>query len=279
MFLSKQIKFLVKIYLGSIEAYYFLPLMKLKSERLSIRRKIKLIKLNFPEIKNYYNGQKPEYQTFLVEELKNYKIKTISFSHGLAVNSPYLNYDVCYFFSRMQKRFFIGNFKTNYFKFDLSLRTNKEFYKRDLALVFIHQNIMTGNKTKLKKNYKTILQFIIKASNDYTLKVPVFIKFHPASTEKDKIPLGNISEIKRIEDLPRKYKFIAVTYFSTYVIELLDKMPFLIINPNDNLNLKFHFPWKDDLFVNNYIEFKRKIMELKDQKNYKDLWKNEMKYY
>ncbi|MFX0134327.1 MAG: hypothetical protein ACFFDN_11875, partial [Candidatus Hodarchaeota archaeon] len=128
-----------------------------------------------------------------------------------------------------------------------------------------------GKSRALALAYKEIIDYIDKITRD--LKIPVFAKYHPKSTEKDKILSNRIIIIENINDLPPDYQYLAVTFYSTYSIELLEIMPFLIINPHGILNTKYFFPQNDLIYVKDYDEFKEKIKKFIDTPNYYyDYW-------
>lgn len=250
-----------------------LGLVNIMVQRNALDNYVKYLNKNFPFIREFYT--KEEFDTgttYLTEKLQIHKIKVINSAHGLGVYCPYINYDEFYVFSRSQKNYYFGSSKFKYFNLDLSLENLKNNIKK-IGLLFIGQTILSRESSPtLRAAYKKIIKYIEQITQEFHF--PVFVKYHPNSIDTDKIFSKNVNIIQKIQDLPVEYNFIALTFFSTYVYELLNIFPFLIINPQGNVNLKYHFPKNESIYVKSYQEFKEKINKfLKNPMHYYEYWK------
>ena len=68
-----------------------------------------------------------------------------------------------------------------------------------------------------------------------------------------------INIIDNLSDLPLDYNYLSITLTSSFVIELLKFMPFLIINPHNKINMNYIFPRNNFFIVNDYNQLKAKI--------------------
>lgn len=266
----------IKIYFSSFPAQIKIPLLQIIKERMEIDDIIRYINIKFPSIKEFYTKEEffPE-SVYLTEKLKKSKIKVINSAHGIGVYGTIVNYDLFYIFTKIQKNHYNGRgtAKLEFFKSIEPLKKEQDT-KKDFALLFIHQNVLSTPSRKSKSSstlYKEILSYIEKIALD--LDIPVFAKYHPGSTKKDKILSNNIKIIEKIEDLPNKYNYLATTLHSSYVLELLETMPFLIINPQNRINMKDFFPNNRSIYALTYKEFREKIEEFfENQESYYEYW-------
>jgi hypothetical protein len=107
------------------------------------------------------------------------------------------------------------------------------------------------------------------------IDVPIYAKYHPSSKEIDMILSDNIKIIKDISELPEEYKYVSLTYFSSYAITLLKEMPFFLINPNGKMNLKYIYPDFREMYIESYDKLKSKMnLMLKDKNAYYEYWKD-----
>ena len=265
--------------------FSFLPKeFKISMFRVLIQRKeiddlIKKIKKYFPNIEEFYTGNKIySGATYLNEKLSELRIKTINFSHGLGLACPYVNYDIFYVFSKMQRNYYIGTSTFKYFISKLSKMRKENLINKKLALFFIGQTLLSDTSLKLTSIYEKVISFVEKITLD--LKIPTYVKYHPGSTTKDKILSNKIVIVDKIEDLPLDYNYLAVTLYSTYVVELLNLMPFMIINPQEKMNMKYYFPNNDSIYAKTYQEFKDKVNKLmKDTNYYLEYWNKIISQY
>ncbi len=237
------------------------------------------LKKNFSCIQDFYTGNKIYLgATYLNERLEEMRIKTINFSHGLGLACPYVNYDIFYVFSKMQRNYYLGTSTFKYFILKLPIKKKEDIGNKKLALLFISQTLFSDTSLKLTSTYKKVISFIERITLD--LKIPVYAKYHPGSTEKDKILSNKIKIVEKIEDLPSDYNYLAVTLYSTYVVELLNFMPFIILNPQERMNMKYYFPNIDSIYAITYQEFKDKIDKLmKDTNYYLKYWNEIISHY
>ena len=256
-----------------------IPLFQIAIQRIEIDDIVKNIRKNFSYIQEFYANINSNPGTFyLTEKLKESKIKVIFFSNGLGVNCPFVNYDVFYIFSKFQRSYYFGTSTFKHFKSKLSKKRKENITNEKLALFFVGQTLLSDPSLKLASTYKKVISFIEKISSD--LKIPTYAKYHPGSTEKDKILSDKINIVDKIEDLPSNYKYLAVTLYSTYVVELLNLMPFIIINPQEKINMKYYFPNNDSIYAKIYQEFKDKVNKLmKDTNYYFEYWNKIISHY
>jgi len=265
----------VKIYLKSYPNEIKLNMVQILIEREWIDKFLIYIIKKFPYIQEFYT--KEEYYTgttYLSQKLKENNIKTINYAHGLGVYCPIVNYDEFYVFSKMQASYYDGCTKFKYFGSKSPLTIKNYDKDNSIALLFICQNILSHiNSNSIKDSYKKIIQFVEKLALD--MKIQIFAKYHPLSKDVDMILSKNIQIIDNIEALPKGYNYLALTFYSTYSVDLLNQMPFLILNPNEKVNLQYHFPNKDILYVKTYNELKKRIEDfLYNSKNYYEYWNN-----
>ena len=268
----KAFKKALNISLSSFPHDLKIALFDIIIQRIKIDDLVIQINKNFPDIREFYTDDNYNFgKTYLTERLKESNIKVIGYSHGVGLQSPLVNFDVFYVLSKMQRSFYLGNSKFKYFHFDPSIEKKDNNSKKPFALFFICQNIFSYESPKFTAIYQTVITFIEQIVKEYDF--PVFAKYHPGSTDNDKILSEKILIIEKIEDLPSDYNYLAITLSSTYAIELINIMPFLVINPQKKINLKYLFPENNHFYVNNYQEFKRKIEKLlKNPQYYNEYW-------
>lgn len=263
------IKIAIRNYFSLIPKKLKIPFLHVIIARLEIDDYIEYLTKEFPDIKEFYTKEEflPS-TTYLTDLLKKKNIKVINFAHGLGVYCPIVNYDEFYVFSKLQKDYYISsssNFR--YFKMEiLPIRQPKDV-TRDFAVVFIAQTILSSiNSIIIKAAYKKTVEFIESLVRD--LNIPIFVKYHPNSKEVDKIFSDKIKIIEKISDLPSNYNFLSITLYSTYVFELLNRMPFLIINPKNKVNLKYYFPDDNNISANSYKDIKDKLKRFLTEPDY-----------
>jgi len=269
-------KIAIKIFFSSFPLNFKIPLLHIIKERMEIDDFINFIRIKFPSIEEFYTREEfhPE-SVYLTERLKELKIKVINSAHGLGVYGTFVDYDIFYVFTKIQQEHYskLSNSKFELFKSINTLKKESNI-KKNIALFFIHQNVLSTPYRKSIDSiniYKELLNYIEKITLD--LNITVFAKYHPGSNEKDKILSNNIKIVEKIEDLPNKYNYLATTLHSSYVLELLESMPFLIINPQNKINMKDFFPDDNSFYIKNYNEFKEKILKFQEnQKNYYEYW-------
>lgn len=270
------IKIAIKIYFSSFPIYLKIPLLEIIKERMEIDDLCNFIKVKFPSVKEFYTKEEflPE-SIYLTEKLKKLKIKVINSAHGLGVYGTIINYDVFYVFTKIQQDYYKKDSNTKFELFNpISSLKQDSINNKEIALFFIHQNVLStpSRKSEVSRRiYKEIIEYIEKIASE--LKIAVFAKYHPGSTEKDKLLSNNINIIYKIEDLPEEYKYIAITLHSSYVLELLESMPFLVVNPYNQINMKDFFPEDNAFYANTYKDFKEKIQKfLEDREMYHKYW-------
>ncbi len=265
----KLIKIAIRNYFSLIPKKLKIPFLHVIIARLEIDDYIEYLTKEFPDVKEFYTKEEflPS-TTYLTELLKKRNIKVINFAHGLGVYCPIVNYDEFYVFSKVQKDYYISS-STNfrYFETEISPIRQKKDITQDFAIVFIAQSILSSiNSITIKAAYKKTVEFIESLVRD--LNIPIFVKYHPNSKEVDKIFSDKIKIIEKISDLPSNYNFLSITLYSTYVFELLNRMPFLIINPKNKVNLKYYFPDENNIFANSYKDLKDKLKRFLTEPNY-----------
>ena len=234
------------------------------------------IKNKFPSVKEFYTKEEflPE-SVYLTEKLKELKIKVINSAHGLGVYGTIINYDVFNVFTKIQKDHYNRSSNTKFELFNpINSLRQESISNKEIAIFFIHQNVLSSPSRKSSVSsriYEEILDYIEKIALD--LNIPVFVKYHPGSTKKDKVLSNNINVVDEIEDLQNEYKYIAITLHSSYVLELLGSMPFLVVNPYNHINMKELFPEDNAFYANTYRDFKEKIQKfLEDREMYYKYW-------
>lgn len=270
------VKIAIKIYFSSFPAYIKIPLIQIMKERMEIDELVRYINEKFPLIKEFYTKEEflPE-SVYLTEKLKKSKIKIINSAHGLGIYGTIVNYNLFYIFTKKQEEHYKEKGNTKFKLFQSIRPINKENeIKQDFALFFIHQNILSTPSRKSKISidiYKQILSYIEKIALD--LNIPVFAKYHPGSTEKDKVLSNNIKIVEKIEDMSKKYNYLATTLHSSYVLELLELMPFLIINPQNQIDMKYLFPDDNSFYTKTYKDFREKIKKFLENRDiYYEYW-------
>ena len=264
----------LQICLSSFPKEFKIALFEILIERMKIDEIVNKIEIDFPDIQEFYTGNKVYLgTTYLNEELKKLGIKTINFTHGLGSSCPYVNYDIFYVFSKMQRNYYLGTSTFKYFKTAIFKKRKEREVNKKFALFFVGQSLLSYTSLKL-----TSISFVEKISSD--LEIPIYAKYHPSSTEKDKILSDKITIVDKIEDLPSGYNYLAITFYSTYVVELLNLMPFIIINPEKKMNMKYLFPDNDSIYAITYQDFKDKINKLIiDPNYYVKYWNEIISYY
>lgn len=258
----------LKIYLLSLPAEIRFSLIQVVMERILIDDFINYIRKMFPKVKEFYT--KEEYfigTTYLTEKLKNNKIKTINYAHGIGSYCPIVNYDEFYVFSKAQAKYYLSSSKFKYYEFKVPKIKDKISIDKNFALFFICQNVIS-HVISLTINifYKKTLEFIEQLAIDFN--IPVYAKYHPDSKDSDKILSKNIIIIEDVRNLPKEFNYLALTFGSTLSMDLLDKMPFLIVNPGKIDYIKYKFPSEDFILINTYQELRNKIERFLTEKNY-----------
>ncbi len=269
------LKIAIKIYFNSFPKELKLPLIKVFTERVEIDNILVYLKKKFPDLYEFYTSDEifPS-SVYLAQKLKDLKIKVINIAHGSGIFCPMVNYDEFYIVSKIQKNHYQGTSNFKFYTSRIHLEKIKSFPEREFAIIFIGQNILSSpmiKSPKIKSAYKEVINLLEKIAINY--KFPVYAKYHPNSTVIDKILSDNIKIIKNIEDLPKDYNYLAITSGSTYVLELLSSMPFYLINPQNKLDLRYHFPDNELIYARNFQELKSRIDKfLKDQRYFREYW-------
>ncbi len=261
----------IKIYFGSIPNEFKISILQIIINRIEIDDLVNFIKNNFPYIREFYTSEDGFPQTtYMTEKIQESNIKVINLAHGLNVYGPIVNYDLFYVFSKIQKNQYMGTSKFKFYKMDMPKKKNKNLLQKKFALFFICTCFL--NSRPYNSAYKDVIDYIERIARDYN--IPIYAKYHPRSIARDKILSKKIIIINEIEDLPREYYYLAITLSSTYVMELLNSMPFLIINHQNKLNLGIYYPTDDFTYVKTYQEFKEKIEKfMKNPNYYNEYWK------
>jgi hypothetical protein len=266
---SYIIKEAIRIYLTPLPHDFKIHFLQIIIQRNLIDDFINYFKNLFPNIQEFYTGYE-FYQglVYLTEKLRGKKIKVIFFEHGIGIwHNPIANYDLFYVFSKLQQNYYYGNSKFKYFKFNFPLKKKEnDLSKKKFALLFICTVFSKTQTYNFNSTYKEVINYIERIAREY--EFPVYAKYHPFSSEHDKILSKKIIIIDKIEDLPKEYKFLSLTLISTYIVELLNSMPFLLINPQKKLDLNFFLPNTDFVYVNTYQEFREKIEKFMNNPSY-----------
>lgn len=262
----------LSIYFSSLPNEIKIGLINIIIQRISLDDFIEYIQKKFPDIKEFYT--KEEYftgTTYLTEKLKNEKIKTINYAHGVGSYCPIVNYDEFYVFSKAQANYYLSSSKFKVYEVAPSKKKEKTNLNTKLALFFICQNLLShASSPTIKSSYKDVIKFIEQLAVDYD--IPIFAKYHPASKESDKILSKSIIIVDDTKDLPEDNYYLALTFGSTYSMDLLGDMPFLLVNPTD-FYLKYTFPNEDFILAKSYQELKKKIKKLiTDREYYYQYW-------
>ena len=259
----------IRIYLTcSLPHELKIQILQIYIQRIGIDDFINCIKKNFTHIREFYTGHEfYEGLVYLTEKLRELNIKIIIFEIGIGMSlSPIINSDLFYVFSKLQKNLFYGTSKFKYYKLNLPLKRNIDYSKKKFALFFICEVFEKTPTPRYNSTYKEVINYIEQIARDY--EFPVYAKYHPISTAHDKIFSKKIEIVEKIEDLPQEYYYLSTLMVSTYALELLNLMPFLIINPQNTFNLKYAFPDDDLIYVNSYQEFREKIERFKQKIDY-----------
>ncbi|MFX1383816.1 MAG: hypothetical protein ACFFBP_15380 [Promethearchaeota archaeon] len=257
----------IKIYFSSFPKNIKKSLFKIIIKSQQIDDLINYLNIQFPDLQECYSIEESRPSSiYLNEKLKKSKIKTINTAHGLGIYAPIVNYDVFYVFSKIQRNFYKGPSEFKYFNSIKQLYKKELSLKKKIALLFICSYTFTPT-------YKEVISYIEKIAKKNIIQV--YAKYHPHTKETDRYLSKNIVIVEDIENLPPDNNYLAVTLYSTYVVELLNKMPFLIINPHNQINMDFIFPPDDFMYVKNYDMFE-KIVEkfVRNPKNYIQYWEN-----
>ncbi|MFX1392110.1 MAG: hypothetical protein ACFFAH_00920 [Promethearchaeota archaeon] len=263
----------INLYFSKFPNEFKIPLFWIILERMYIDCYIEVLKKFFPYLKEVYmNEESKSFSVYLSERLKNSKIKAINYSHGLTIGAPMVKFNEFYIYSKIQENFYQGTSKFKFFKEKKLNKPSYDFSKRDFAIFIVHQNILSGIKSGIfKKGYLSFIQFIEQLVNDFSF--PIYIKYHPRSIETDKIFSEKIRSVKNIQDLPKNYNYLALSYSSTYVIDILEQMPFILVVPQGKDELKYYFPNEKTIFVETYKELKERIINFLDNpKFYEQYW-------
>lgn len=281
----KTFKRMIQIYFSSYPNQIKTNIFDVEIQREFFKNLVLYIKTVFPEVKEFYsNSVFHSFAVCLCEELKKNNIKTIDVSWLLDLGGPIQKYDVSYICSKTQEQYYCApNTEFRYKNIDIADIADIQSEGKQpnkIALFFVHQCIFSDpvfeHSFTIKPLYYKVLEYIEKIGID--CNIPVFMKYHPRSKNVDKILLKNVIIVDDVEKLPKEYKYICLTYFSTYVIELLKKMPFYMINPQGKLNLKYLYPDDFDLYIESYEELKEKIKNhLNNNMLYEKYWESLIK--
>lgn len=237
---------------------------------------IKYVKNLFPNIQEFYTGYEfHQSLVYLTEKLRGKEIKVIFFEHGIGIgHNPIANYDLLYVFSKLQQNYYYGTSKFKYIKFNFPLKKKEnDLSKKKFALLFICTVFSKSQTYNFNSTYQEVINYVERIAREY--EFPVYAKYHPFSTERDKILSKRIIVINKIEDLPQEYYYLSITLISTYIIELLHSMPFLLINPQKKTDLNFFLPTTDFVCVNTYQEFREKIEKfMSNYSYYNEYWQS-----
>lgn len=255
------LNFIPKICFGPFHNEIKVNLLSVIMQRMWIDGFVEYIIRNFPDIKEFYTIEDYYSGTiYLTEKLKENNIKTINFAHGILPYGgpcPIVNYDEYFLFSKIQKDYFLGSSIFRYFDLNFSPINKNKQIKKNIALFLIGSNLLSQPFSIKTFLYEKSIVFIEQIAKDFD--VPVYAKYKPGATVKDKVFSKNIKIIENIEDLPKDYNFISLTLYSTLVLELLYQMPFLIFNPEGKIDMRYLFPQWDFIYIKSYQDFKEKI--------------------
>ena len=267
---KRLIKEAIKIIFSGISKELKIPMLMMVNERHKVDDYVDYLVNNFPTVKKIYTQEEFDPNTtYLTEKLNDQKIKVINMIHGLGIYNPYIKYDTLYVFSKMQKDYYPNSTKTKLYGLNMS---NKELNKvpvKPLALIFIGQTFISRFSTRLiEHQYRTIVNYVENIAKEFDISV--FVKYHPNSKEEDKIFSDKIIVVNGIEELPLNYSYISLTLSSTYALDILNSIPFIILNPQEKINLQYIFPNDDLIIIKSYEAFKNRIEKfLKDPNYYK----------
>lgn len=270
----KVFNVMFRIYFSSIPKEIKRSLLGVYTQRLFYDKLAKYINKNYPDVKEYYcNRTSHSYTTYLTERLRDLGIKSINISWILDIGCPILKYDEFYICSKVQQDCYIAPNTEFKYKKKREIKINGGSIKeKELAIFFIHQCIFSEEVLQdsliIKPLYKEVIEYIERISHDFK----VYAKYHPSSSEDDKTLSKNITIINDVKELPQKYKYISLTYFSTFAITLLDKMPFLLINPKGAVDLRYVYPDFREMYIESYDELKDKAKKLTNDDNYLKYW-------
>lgn len=262
------LKSVIKLYFSSIPCEIKVNFLEVIIQRKWIDYFVEYIAKKFPNLKEFYTNE--EYYTgttYLTEKLKELNIKTINYAHGLGLYCPIVKYNEFYVFTQMQKNYYISNSNFRFYDiYDSKVKQDLNS-KKQIALLFICQNYLSRKESYMFINsYKKIIDYIEKFAINYD--IPIYAKYKPYAKKVDKLFSKNIKIIADIEDLPKEFNFIATTFASTYVMQLLNQMPFLIFNPGGKIDFKYVFPNDEIFYIRSYQELINKMENFSQNPNY-----------
>lgn len=273
----KLFKQMFRIYFSKIPNEIKKDLLAVFIERQYVDGLINYILKNFSNIEEYCTDAIfHTYNTYMSEKLRENNIKSIDVSKILDTASPFLSFDEAYICSKTQQQCYTApNTVFKYKKRNPIQLNKKEIKKKKFAIFFVHQSLFSDialtNSITIRPIYYKVVDFIERLAME--LDIPIFAKYHPRSIKIDKFLSNNIKIVKDIKELPKDYNYLALTYFSNFAIELLKIMPFILINIEARMNLKYIFPNEDLIYAESYAELKSKIIVLSENENYIKYWK------
>lgn len=264
-----------KVFLMAFPHELKLPLIQILIKENEIDNFIHYILGKFQQFKEFYTSEEFETESiYLTKKLQDNNIKVINFAHGLGDYGNFIRYDKFYIISKIQREQYLGTSNFQIYSSQEAFKMKSFDKNKKLALFFIGQTFLSDyNSRTFKSYYKKAISFIEQIISDSN--IPIYAKYHPESTKEDKILSERIKIVENLADLPSDFNYISLTLGSTYVIELLNIMPFLIINPSNKIDLKnYSLPNNHYFFVKDYQEFKRMIAKLsQNSKYYFEYWK------
>jgi len=275
--LKKGLKMAFKISSMSFPRELKHPLIAVLIKELEIDNFLDYIFSRFQHFKQFYTSEEFEAESvYLTKNLQDHKIKVINAAHGLGDYGTIVRYDEFFIISKIQKEKYLGEANFKFYDSHSNFKVRNFNKNKNLALLFIGQTFFSDFNSRTFSNYyKTVINFIEQIVID--LNIPIFAKYHPESTKEDKILSDRIRIIESIEELPSDFNYLSITLGSTYIIELLDLMPFLIINPLNKIDLRnYSLPNNESYYVKNYQEFKQSIKRISQNSTYYYEYWNEL---
>jgi hypothetical protein len=221
---------------------------------------VNFYKENFPNLSEIYTKEEfnPAFP-YVADLVKRNGVILTNSAHGLGTYCPYIDASEFYFFSKMQKRYYIGNFKSKYFGLHFNKSKLLDIQQdKELSLFFVGQSILSSIESRnFKFGYKKIIGMLERLHEELNIKI--FAKYHPNSKQEDRIFSNKIKIINSIDELPENNNYIAITLFSTYVLDIISKMPFIILNPLEHDLFKYQFPQSEQINIPNYEILKKRI--------------------